>query len=276
MKNPSLVELNPGDVFGRLTIVSSVQRAGRTCGAIASCECGREVRISLGHLRCGVKSCGCLRKDRSAVGKAISDAKRQFSSQHGGSVDHRAEHTAWVNMVQRCHNESNPSYFRYGGRGIRVCQQWRDSFHQFLVDMGKRPSPLMTIERKDNSLGYSPENCEWASRKDQARNHRRNRLVEFNGETKCLTDWAAIVGLSNPALEYRIDKWGVEAAMTTAANGKPKGESHGNALLNDSIVRSIRELRSHGMSYPKIAQALNISKACAKQVGSGKTWKHVK
>lgn len=91
----------------------------------------------------------------------------------------------------------------------------------------------------------------------------------------CKADWASSIGLSSTALEYRIRKWGLEKAMTTPANGKPKGERHGNSLLNDGVVRRIRELRSLGMTYSAIAQELKISKACAKQVGSGVSWKHV-
>ena len=83
------------------------------------------------------------------------------------------EYTCWKNMIQRCTNPHNKDYRHYGERGITVCDRWRTSFSTFLVDMGRRPAPRLTIERKDNDRGYEPDNCCWASYSVQARNKRR-------------------------------------------------------------------------------------------------------
>lgn len=152
---------------------------------------------------------------RDGVGKRISEARRKNSSANGASVTHRSEWLAWSNMLKRCYNHKDPQYYDYGGRGIIVCDEWRESFWNFLKDMGKKPSPELTLERQDNEIGYCPENCVWASRYAQTRNERRNINITFNGRTQCVTDWAKELGLSRQSLVHRLKHWGVERAMTT-------------------------------------------------------------
>jgi hypothetical protein len=145
----------------------------------------------------------------------IAIGRRKRSKWHGASVDYRPEHLVWFNMLARCYNPEIPAYGNYGGRGITVCERWRNSFLAFLEDMGKRPAPRHTIERIDNDLGYSPENCTWATWKQQSRNGRRNRLITFCGRTKCLTDWATEIGISYQTLSFRLKHWDLDKALTT-------------------------------------------------------------
>ena len=117
-------------------------------------------------------------------------------------------------MMDRCHLSTSHAYSRYGGRGIKVCDRWQ-SFENFYADMGDRPDG-MSLERVDNDGGYCPENVRWASAKDQANNRRSNRLIEFNGETKTLAQWADHVGMSIGTLWARLtrDGFSVERALT--------------------------------------------------------------
>lgn len=116
------------------------------------------------------------------------------------------EYAAWAGIKQRCLNKKNRFYKNYGGRGITVCARWLNSFDNFCADMGPRPSPKHSIERVNNDLGYSPENCKWATKFEQTRNTRRNVILEYNGESKCLTDWALSVGIKDATLDCRIKR----------------------------------------------------------------------
>jgi hypothetical protein len=126
-----------------------------------------------------------------------AEAHRREYAQHPGRVKARVEKwrkknpelKVWQNMMARCYDTSHENYMNYGDRGIKVCPRWR-SFKNFLADMGRRPSPHLTLERKKNWLGYSPENCMWATDFAQRRNSRRNHLIVFNGRVQCLADWA--------------------------------------------------------------------------------------
>lgn len=118
-------------------------------------------------------------------------------------------------MKQRCLNPNYDQYANYGGRGIKIASRWLD-FENFLADMGKRPEG-MTLERIDNAKGYSLKNCRWASKKEQQRNRRTNRMLTHDGVTMCLMDWAKKLGIKQHSLSMRIDVygWPVEEALST-------------------------------------------------------------
>lgn len=122
---------------------------------------------------------------------------------------------SWVAMRGRCLDEKNPSFPRYGGRGIAICDRWIDSFETFLADMGGRP-PGTSLDRINNDGHYEPRNCRWATQKEQSRNTSVNHLVTWRGETKCLQDWADATGIGVDAIFHRLKVgWSVDAALTT-------------------------------------------------------------
>jgi hypothetical protein len=107
-------------------------------------------------------------------------------------------------MIQRCTNEKNPAWPRYGGRGITVCKRWR-KFENFLADMGEAPVGL-SLERIDNDGDYDPRNCKWATRREQGRNKRNNRLIFFKGRVQILAEWARHFGMSQTTLRRRLEQ----------------------------------------------------------------------
>lgn len=136
------------------------------------------------------------------------------------------EYNSWRGMLDRCRNSSHSQYKDYGARGITVCQRWVDSFLAFFQDMGPRPANT-SIERRRNSEGYTPENCYWATRQQQARNKRNNRWLTLNGETRTLGEWAKELGIAPGTLSCRLDreKWSIERALTTTKS-PPRRNTH--------------------------------------------------
>lgn len=185
---PLTNEYIKGKKFGRLTaieIVSRTQTYSRT-GRLASvktlvsceCECGSSGTYSWNDMQTGhTRSCGCL----------VIDMTVERSTKHGharrGKVSR--EWIVWNLMNNRCHDPRDKSFERYGARGITVCHAWRkpDGFAAFYADMGPRPTGDYSLERVDNSLGYSPDNCIWADRITQGNNKRNNRHITWQGQT---------------------------------------------------------------------------------------------
>lgn len=124
-------------------------------------------------------------------------------------------HRIWANMKQRCNNPNNTHYKWYGGRGIQVCERW-NQFLNFVADMGPRPTSAHTIDRIDNEKNYSPENCRWATRKQQGANRRGLHILEYNGERLMVTQWADRIGIVYVGILNRLKRgWSVERAVTT-------------------------------------------------------------
>lgn len=192
-----LIDLT-GRTFGRLTVLHRVETPpGRKKAGYwqCRCSCGETTVVVSGNLRSGnSRSCGCLDRE-------VTSAR---STKHGLSQK-IPEYRIWSSMRDRCRNPKNPKYSYYGGRGITVCERW-DDFSLFLSDMGRRPSPKHSVERVDNSKGYSPDNCIWATKMVQARNTSWNRIITFDGQSLCIADWARMTGLSSDVIEWRRKK----------------------------------------------------------------------
>lgn len=164
-----------GARYGYQVVIAAAEKNkhGQPCWLVR-CDCGNERVVS-----------GCmLRKKRNAV-IACRDCfirrnlgkPRHYKHGHASTEGVRSRtYETWLAMNTRCHRETAADYDRYGGRGIRVCDRWRESFEAFLADMGERPVG-MTLDRKDNDLGYFKENCKWSSASEQIRNRRTSKLT---------------------------------------------------------------------------------------------------
>jgi hypothetical protein len=196
-----------GQVKGNLTVLSVRQKTGGWL-ALCRCSCGMEAEFQTSRIT-GYKS---------RFASCNINGHRWVNVRHGMSRTwplRSPEHCLWVEMRQRCENPKQISFPNYGGRGIVVCERWQ-TFENFFADMGKRP-PGMTIERINNSKGYEPSNCCWATRKEQARNRRSSRLLTFAGVTKTVAQWGEICPVNARALSVRINQlhWPIEKALTT-------------------------------------------------------------
>lgn len=147
------------------------------------------------------------------------------------SNKYHSEFNVWLGIIDRCENKQSWAYKWYGKRGIKICKEWRNSFQKFLEDMGPRPTSKHTIDRINNNGDYKPNNCRWATRKEQARNRRNNRLITYKGETKCMTEWAEVAKLPTTAFESRLDLgWTMQKIMETPLKINKKYEHNGEML----------------------------------------------
>ena len=119
-------------------------------------------------------------------------------------------------------SHTNTAWNDYGGRGISVCNRWM-TYENFLADMGRRPSPNHSLDRKNNDLGYSLENCRWATKTVQARNRRSSTAIEWKGEVKTIAEWAEVTGMTVSTITQRIKaKWPVEMTLTAPQSGNSR------------------------------------------------------
>lgn len=154
-----------GMQVGRLTVLNVAERTASGTRWLCLCACGEKTIVYSFNLtsKSPTQSCGCLH--REAVAAA---ATSHGDLRHG---QRSPEHRIWDAMIQRCTNSNVKQYKDYGGRGITVTKRWR-KFENFLADMGRRPRPELTLDRKNNDRGYSKANCRWATRKEQQANRR--------------------------------------------------------------------------------------------------------
>ena len=181
-----------GMVFNKLTVISLSKKVSNKGERYwyCRCECGNKCEVKGTNLIKGrTTSCGCNKKGIHVT--------------HG--MTNSTEYTIWTELKRRCNRSNHKDYVNYGGRGIRVCKRWEDSYTDFFIDMGKRPEGT-TLDRIDNEGDYCKENCRWATLEEQHNNTRVNHYLTFNGETKTIAQWSREKRISEDAIQGRLKK----------------------------------------------------------------------
>lgn len=213
---PSKIDLT-GQRFGRLVVLCEhgVTKHGNLVWK-CQCDCGNTTTVASGNLRRGhTQSCGCLWTEKvpgSNKFDCVYDSKSRL-------------YKIWVHIKERCENPNCKDYEHYGKRGIFVCEEWMNSFVIF-ADWALKSgyNDTLTIDRTNVNDGYYPGNCRWANMKTQENNKTDNRILALNGETKTLSQWSDITGISATTISARLNKlgWTIEEALTTPVRNKTR------------------------------------------------------
>ncbi len=203
---PPKLNIEPGMLLG-MWMVLRYEKPSKWGSRLyrCRCECGREGIIAGAELWKGnSKSCGCVTRFTS-----------EYARTHGQS-DTKL-YKVWSSMKQRCSNPKDLYYYNYGGRGIKVCNEWQvfELFYEWAMTTGYKVGA--TLERKDNNKGYSPINCTWIPKPEQSNNTRRCRMITFQGETHNIKEWSQKLGVSYSLIQSRIKHgWNIVRALTDA------------------------------------------------------------
>lgn len=202
-----------GQRIGKLTVVEYAGSDKNKAIWKCACDCGSTTVVTGNALRTGkVKSCGCLRTDKKKEVALKRDYPRLYN--------------VWNSMRRRCNDERNHKYPMYGGRGIKVCDEWNtfENFLNWALDTGYDSTAKYsecTIDRIDTDSNYEPGNCRWVNAKAQANNTRKNRKITIGGETKTFAEWERKYGLPHGTICKRLLRnWGEEEAVLTPLHGK--------------------------------------------------------
>lgn len=197
-----------GQKFARLTVLGFAGQRFWYC----RCECLNVTKVMAGNLKNShTMSCGCFNSDKITTHGHVSGYKKSPT------------YKSWQSMLNRCQNSKNEYFKDYGGRGIKVCQSWQ-KFENFLADMGERPEGKTLDRYPDNNGNYSPENCRWATKKEQQNNRRNSIFLTYEGKTQTMGQWEVEKGMCKSTLRSRIIKlgWPIEKAFTYPVKQKLK------------------------------------------------------
>lgn len=192
-----------GQRFGKLRVIKYVgnyisPKKSKSAKWLCKCDCGKEIIVIGKNLRKGAtKSCGCLWQKLSKEGT--------FGKTH--NLSKTRLYGIWNAIKRRCNEKQYRAYVHYGGRGIRVCEEWENDFKSFYNwAMNNGYNDKLTIDRINVNGNYEPNNCRWATRKEQANNTRSNINIKYKGQIKTLKEWCNLLSLKYPTILYRIRK----------------------------------------------------------------------
>jgi hypothetical protein len=204
-----------GQKFGRLTVIKRAENNSFNRPRwICKCDCGNYSIVSSSHLKSNhTKSCGCLQKEIRILSN-INNKNGVIHGKHNTRL-----YRIYENMKQRCYNSNNKDYKNYGGRGITVCDEWKNDFMNFYNwAMENDYRDDLTIDRINNNGNYESNNCRWVTVKEQANNRRNNHFITYNGKTQSITKWSNELNLSKAMLYYRLNhNWNIEKALITSS-----------------------------------------------------------
>lgn len=259
-----------GQKFGKLTIVdiSHKPNDGKTY-VKCCCDCGNFVDVLPNQLfREQIKSCGCSKNNNEIL-------KNSKSTSSGNYKDGRTKHPlygVWKQMLDRCENPSAKHYDRYGGRGIKVCDEWHDfwKFVEWSDSVGGRPKGY-TLDRKDNDGNYCSENCRWASWETQTRNKSSNIVIEYNGVSKTLVEWSDEIGINHQTLLNRLNRgWSVDRAFTEKPNRNSHNLSRSKIIYCYDLIGNLVSQYKNLSQLPQEFDKRCVSRCCC---GGRKTYK---
>lgn len=201
MKSKNRIKDLTGKKFGMLTAIGiDDSKKGRKTYWVCQCDCGNVKSVRSDTLQSGcAKSCGCLKAKQDKV---------NLTANHSHKMSGSRIYNIWQGMKARCNNPNNVRYHRYGGRGIKVCEEWEESFeafYQWAKDNGY--SEAKSIDRVDNNKGYAPNNCRWATDKQQANNRCTNVNITIGNATKTLTQWCEIFKVDSKKVFARYNNF---------------------------------------------------------------------
>lgn len=258
-----------GRKFGKLNVIEIDKlRTARKTYWLCVCECGNTKSVRSDCLQNGnVSSCGCLKKETDRI---------NLIKNHGHKMSNTRIYHVWQGMKNRCLNEKNNSYKNYGGRGIKVCDEWVNSFENFYewsISNGYKNN--LTIDRIDNNDGYDPNNCRWVNNEIQANNRRSNVIVEHNGENVNFKKLSQLTGLSINLLSNRYKSGDVGKRLVRNLfedrNVRIGTLNNNNKITEDQAIYIKAKLKQ-GFSPINIHNETNISKHIIYDIKRGKTW----
>lgn len=205
-----------GKRFGRLTVLertdNHIKKNGdKETAFLCCCDCGNVRKVLAYNLKSGhTLSCGCLGLEH----------RTKTRTKHGETGTRL--YRIWHHMKERCNDNKNARFFDYGGRGIKICEEWQisyEAFREWAVSNGY--ADTLTLDRINNDKGYSPGNCRWVTPKEQANNTRKNRLISYKNITHTLAEWADIVKIKPVTIAYRLNSgWTIEDALFKPLRGE--------------------------------------------------------
>lgn len=241
-------EIPSGYIFGKLKVLRFSHSDNTYAYFECVCECGEITVVTGQRLRSGnTTSCGCKRK--------LSIKK--IRTTHG--LSKTEEYDIWTHMKMRCMNPKDKKYKDYGGRGIKVCDRWsgKNGFENFFSDMGNKPTRGHSIDRKDNNGDYEPDNCRWATAKEQCNNTRRNVILEYNGEKHNIEQWAKKIGINPATIWSRLDKgWDIKSSLFDPPIRRY--DFNGKSITTKEFAEITAV--SHGIVYYRIRQKWSFDK----------------